>query len=64
MRIHNSSNTMMDNIFVIKFKNENCSVYSLIKGLSDHDAQVLSFSDITVLDDRNELYSYGKISIH
>jgi hypothetical protein len=64
MRIHNNSNTMIDNIFINKFKNENCSVYSLINGLSNHDAQLLSLSDIIVPDDRNEFYSYQKISIH
>jgi hypothetical protein len=64
MRIHNNSNTLIDNIFINKFKNENYSVYSLINGLSDHDAQLLSLSDIVVPDDRNELYSYRKISTH
>jgi hypothetical protein len=64
MRIHNNSNTVSDNIFINKFKNENYSVYSLINGLPDHDAQVLSLTDIIVPDDRNELYSYGKISMH
>jgi hypothetical protein len=58
------SNTMTDNIFINKFKNENYSIHSLINGLSDHDAHVLSLSDIIVLDDRNELYSYMKISAH
>jgi hypothetical protein len=61
-RIHKNSNTMIDNIF-IKFKNENYSVYSLINCLSNHDAQVLSLSDIIVSNDRNELYSYRKMSI-
>jgi len=46
---------MIDNIFINKLKNENYSVYSLINGLSDHDAQVLSLSNIIVPDDRNEL---------
>jgi hypothetical protein len=46
---------MIDNIFINKFKNENYSLYSLINGLSEHDAQVLSLSDIIVPDDRNEL---------
>ena len=55
---------MIDNIFINKSKNRNYSVYSLINGLSDHDAQVLSFSDIIVPNDRNELYSYRKISVH
>jgi hypothetical protein len=55
---------MIDNIFVNKFKNETYSIYSLINGLSDDDAQVLSLSDIIVPDDRNKLYSYKKISTH
>jgi hypothetical protein len=55
---------MIDNIFITKFKNENYSVCSLINGLTDHDAQVLSLSDIIVPDDRNELYSYRKISMN
>jgi len=55
---------MIDNIFTNKFKNENYSVYSLINGLSDHDAQVLSLSDIIVPDDTNEFYSYREISTH
>jgi len=55
---------MIDNSFINKFKNENYSVYSLINGLSDHDAQVFSFSDIIVPGDRNELYSYRKINTH
>jgi hypothetical protein len=31
---------------------------------TNHDAQVLSLSDIIVPDDRNELYSYREISTH
>ena len=64
MRIHINSHTMIDNIFINKFKNENYSVSPLINGLSDHDAQVLSLSNIIVPDDRNEFYSYRKISKH
>jgi hypothetical protein len=63
-RIHNNSHTIIDNIFINKFKNENYSVYSLINGLSDHDAQVFSLSDIIVPDDRNKIYYYRKITIH
>jgi sRNA-binding regulator protein Hfq len=44
---------MIDNIFINNFKNENYSVYFLINGLSDHDGQVRSLSDITVSHDRN-----------
>ena len=55
---------MIDNIFINKFKYESYSVYSLINGLSDHDAQVLSISNIILPDDRNEFYSCRKISKH
>lgn len=60
-RIHNDSNTMIDNIFINKFKNDNYSVYLLINGLSDHDAQVLTVSDIILPDDRKEPYFIGKL---
>jgi exonuclease III len=63
-RIHNNSHTMIDNIFINKFKNENYSVSSLINGLSGHNAQIFSLFNITVPDDRNEFYSYRKISKH
>ena len=62
MRIHNISHTMINNIFVNKFKNENYSVFALINGLSDHDAQILTLFNIIVPDDRNEFYYYRKIS--
>jgi hypothetical protein len=63
-RIHNNSYTMIDNIFINKVKNESYSVYSLINGLSDHDAHILSLSNTILPDDRNEIYSYRKISKH
>ena len=53
---------MIDNIFINKFKNEICSVYSLINGLSDHDAQVLTLPNIILPDDRHEFYFYRKIT--
>jgi hypothetical protein len=40
---------------------ENYSVFPLINGLSDHDAQVFSLFNIIVPDDRNEFYFYRKI---
>jgi hypothetical protein len=61
MRIHHNSDTMIDIMLITKFKNENYSVCSLINGLSDHDAQVLSLYDIIVPDDRNELILIGKL---
>ena len=63
-RIHNDSKTLIDNIFINKLTNINYSVYPLINGLSDHDAQVLNLLDITVLDERKELYSYRKINTY
>ena len=61
-RIHNNSNTMIDNLFIDKFKNENYSVHPLINGFSDHDTQVLSLPDIIIPDDLNEFYTYMNIS--
>jgi hypothetical protein len=54
--------TIIDNIFINKYKNENYLVSPLINGLSDHDAQVLSLFNIILPDDRKELYSYRIIS--
>jgi hypothetical protein len=62
--IHNNSHTIIDNIFINKFKNENYSLFSLINGLSEHDPQVLNLFNIIVPDDRNEFYSYRKINKH
>jgi len=53
---------LIDNIFINKITNANYSVYPLIDGLSDHDAQALRLFDIIVPTDRNELYSYKEIS--
>ena len=48
--IHNISHNMIDNTFINKFKNESYSVYSLINGLSVHDAQVLSLLSYQVTE--------------
>jgi hypothetical protein len=64
MRNNNNSHSMIDNIFLNKFKNENYSVSLLINGLSNHDAQVLSLFNITIPNDSNEFYPYRKISKH
>jgi hypothetical protein len=63
-RIHNNLRTMIDNIFINKFQNESYSVYSLIKVLFNHDTEALGLSNIILPDDRNEFYSYMKISKH
>jgi len=52
-RIHNNLYTMIDNIFINKFKNENYLVSSLINHLSGHDAQVISLFNVIVTDGRN-----------
>jgi hypothetical protein len=49
---------MIDNIFINKYENENYSVSSLINGLSDHDAQVLSLFNIIVPDDKLILFLF------
>ena len=64
-RIYNNSQTMIDNIFIKKFRNEKYLVSSPpINGLSDHDAQVLTLPNIITPDDTCEIYSYSKISKH
>ena len=63
-RIYNTSQTIIDNIFINKFKNENCLVLPLVNGLSDHDAQVLSLLNIIMPLVTNEFYSYRKINKH
>jgi hypothetical protein len=63
-RIYNNLHTMIDNIFINKFKNENYTVSPLINGLSDHDAQLLNLFNITISDDNDEFYFYRRISKH
>ena len=57
-RTKNTTSTTIDNIFINKYKYENYKVYSLINGLSDHDAQVLNLPDTNIPDNRNELSVY------
>ena len=63
-RIHNISHIMIHNIYINKLKNESYSVYSLINVLSNHDAQIPGLCTIILPDNRNEFYSYRKISKH
>jgi len=44
---------MIDNIFINKFEKESYLVYTLFNVLSNHDAQVLSLSNIILPDDIN-----------
>ena len=62
--IYNTSQTIIDNILINKFKNENYLVSPLINGLSDHDAQVLNSFNIITPHVTNEFYSYWKINKH
>ena len=39
-RTNNTTSTAIDNVFINKFKHVNYKIYSLINGLSDHDAQI------------------------
>jgi len=58
--IYNTLQTIIDNIFINKFKNENYLVSPLINDLSDLDAQVLSLFIIITPGVINEFYSYRK----
>jgi hypothetical protein len=53
MRSRNNLRTMIDNVFINKFKNGNYSVYPSINGLPDRDAQIVSLYNILLPDDRN-----------
>jgi hypothetical protein len=61
-RICNDSNTAIDNILINIFKDDSFSVYPLINGLSDHDAQVIRLSNFKIPDNKNALYVYRKIN--
>jgi len=63
-RTNNTTSTTIDNIFINKFKHENYKVYSLINGLSDHDAQILRLPNTSIPNNGNELYTYREINAH
>ena len=44
MRVQNDSATAIDNIFIEVSQFENYTVTPIIKGMSDHDAQLLMIS--------------------
>jgi hypothetical protein len=46
-RIHNSI-TAIDNIFIDKVKYDNYSIHPLVKGLSGHDAEIMTINNITL----------------
>ena len=51
-------------IFINTFKHDEFSVYALVNGLSDHDAQVISTSSIPIHDSRNLFHYNSKIDTH
>jgi len=62
-RILNNDYTIIDNIFFNIFKYEKFSVYPLVNGLCDHDAQMLSISNIIIQDPRIFFTSVGSLAI-
>jgi hypothetical protein len=55
-RIHNNSVSTIDNISINIVKYDNFIIYSLVNGMSDHDAQIIVLHDIIIQNDNN--YSY------
>jgi hypothetical protein len=53
-RISNKSSIAIDNIFVDKSRNY--TVYPLINGLSDHDAQLIVFNNVIIPNKASETY--------
>jgi len=47
-RINNCSSTVIDNIFINKFKNTNFTIKPLSSGLSDNDSQILILHNIKI----------------
>jgi exonuclease III len=58
-RIQENSHTLIDNIFINTYRHEEFTVYPLVNGLSDHDAQVISMSSIPMFDS-GKLYYYNR----
>jgi exonuclease III len=55
-RISSSASTAIDNIFIDTFKNTEFTVKPLPKGLSDHDAQMLTFHNINIRSSKTHCY--------
>jgi hypothetical protein len=53
---------MSDNLFIDKVKYENYSLNSLVNGLSDHDAQIITINNITVDKRINKTQSMRKFN--
>jgi hypothetical protein len=52
-RVTNISATTIDSFFIDNHRNEIYSIHSLLNGLSDHDAQVLTLSNLELLNSPN-----------
>jgi hypothetical protein len=62
-RISNNSCTLIDNIYINIFRHE-FSVHPLINGLSDHDIQTITFSNIFISAPRHAFSFTRKINNH
>lgn len=56
-RKNNCSSTVIDNIFIDKYKNTNFTINQLPNGLSDHDAQNLILHNIKIQNSRAHHYT-------
>ena len=61
-RISSCSSTAIDNIFIDTFKNSEFTVKPLHNGLSDHDAQVLTFHNIKIRSSKAHCYLQRSIN--
>jgi hypothetical protein len=61
-RIHNNSVSKIDNVFLNIFKYNNFIVYTLVNGISDHDAQIIVLLDIIIQNDNNYFYYTRKFN--
>ena len=56
-RINDCSSTVIDNIFIDKFKNINFTFEPLPNGLSDHEAQILILHNTKIQNLKNYFYT-------
>jgi len=62
IKIHNNSVSTIDSIFINIVKYNNFIIYSLVNGMSDHDAQIIVLHDIIIPNDNNYFYCTRKFS--